>query len=337
MKSIAIFVCYLGKLPDWFCLWLKSCEYNSTIDFYVYTDQEINFNIPSNVKLISTELTQLKDKFSKVLGFECELSHTYKLCDYKVIYGITFYDIVKDYDFWGHCDIDMIFGDLRKFITDDILSRYDRIFEVGHLSLYRNCDEVNNAFRLSGGLYDYKQVFTLPYYCGFDEHTGITRIFAKNNFSTYANVVCADINPHYRAFYMMDEDTVAGKCLVNNYEKQIFYWDTGHTYQTAINENGKMIINEVSYVHFMRKYPCNAQECIDTNRYIITYKEFISCEKILNETIEQHCFSVRGLRKELENFKGFIMNGLQALKRGQFRHRLKLRIQRIKLINKINM
>lgn len=38
-----------------------------------------------------------------------------------------FQEYIKDYDFWGHCDADLIFGDIRKFVTDDILNKYDRL------------------------------------------------------------------------------------------------------------------------------------------------------------------------------------------------------------------
>ena len=31
------------------------------------------------------------------------------------------------YDFWGHCDMDLIWGDIRNFITEDVLSKYDKI------------------------------------------------------------------------------------------------------------------------------------------------------------------------------------------------------------------
>ena len=41
----------------------------------------------------------------------------YKLCDYKPVYGLIFDEDLQDYDFWGHCDVDLIFGDIRKFIN----------------------------------------------------------------------------------------------------------------------------------------------------------------------------------------------------------------------------
>ena len=41
MEKIAILIVYYGKLPPYFDLWLRSCEFNETIDFYVVTDNKL--------------------------------------------------------------------------------------------------------------------------------------------------------------------------------------------------------------------------------------------------------------------------------------------------------
>ena len=66
------------------------------------------------------------------------------------MYGEIFEDYLLGYDFWGMCDMDMIFGDLSRFITTDILEKHDKIYQLGHLTLYRNNKEVNGRFRLDG-------------------------------------------------------------------------------------------------------------------------------------------------------------------------------------------
>lgn len=48
------FICpYFGELPNYFELLLKSCKHNSTIDWIIFTDNKINYEIPSNVKVIN--------------------------------------------------------------------------------------------------------------------------------------------------------------------------------------------------------------------------------------------------------------------------------------------
>ena len=41
------------------------------------------------------------------------LDRPYKLCDFKPAYGFIFGEYLKEYDYWGHCDIDIVWGDLR--------------------------------------------------------------------------------------------------------------------------------------------------------------------------------------------------------------------------------
>ena len=83
----------------------------------------------------------------KELNIKISLSRPYKCCDLKPIYGLLFNRYVKECDFWGYCDL--IFGNIRKFVTDDILNENDKIYISGHLSLYRNNNKINNLFKSS--------------------------------------------------------------------------------------------------------------------------------------------------------------------------------------------
>lgn len=74
----------------------------------------------------------------KVIDFEICLESPYKLCDYKPTYGLAFKNWLKDYDFWGYCDLDVVFGNLRNYFTDEILKDSDRCLENGHISLWKN-------------------------------------------------------------------------------------------------------------------------------------------------------------------------------------------------------
>ena len=114
MNKIGIIGVYFGKLPNYFPLWLKSCEHNRTIDFLIFTDQEIQF-YPNNVKVHKISLPEMKQLAIKALGLDVSLERPYKCCDFKPVYGLIFEDYLKHYDYWGHCDFDLIFGDLASF------------------------------------------------------------------------------------------------------------------------------------------------------------------------------------------------------------------------------
>jgi hypothetical protein len=109
---------------------------------------------------------------SRKLDLDIKLTYGYKLCDLKPAYGLIFEEYLKHYDFWGHCDLDIIWGRISHFISDDILDNFDVITTVeshtaGHFTLYKNNGITIDLFRQTD---DYKKVFvddTLNYV--FDE------------------------------------------------------------------------------------------------------------------------------------------------------------------------
>ena len=90
---------YFGKLPDFFRLWLKSCEDNPSIDFLICTDQLVSSN-KSNIKIYNTTLAEIKHRAEKIFDFEIALSSPRKLCDYKGLFGLLMHEYTSNYDFW---------------------------------------------------------------------------------------------------------------------------------------------------------------------------------------------------------------------------------------------
>jgi hypothetical protein len=95
----------------------------------------------------------------------------YKLCDFKPLYGTIFQDYLEGYDFWGHIDLDVIWGDIRSFITEDMLSSHDIIsaykyYVSGHFALYRNNEYINDLYKKYP---DYLKIFSSDEYKNFDE------------------------------------------------------------------------------------------------------------------------------------------------------------------------
>jgi len=117
MKKIAFINVYFGKFPAWFPAFLKSCEYQEGIDFFFFTNCETPEWFPLNVKFISFDERHLKALSLKKTGLSLNLQNYYKLCDLKSMYGHWFSDYITEYDYWGHCDIDVIWGDLRKYLS----------------------------------------------------------------------------------------------------------------------------------------------------------------------------------------------------------------------------
>jgi len=160
MKKICFVIPYFGKWPSWFRYHLKSCEFNPSINWLFYTDCEIPKNAPGNTLFIKATLDDFNKLATKKIGLNINVKNPYKLCDFKPAYGLIFENYLKGFNFWGHGDIDVIYGDIRKFITDEILS-CDLIstlewYLAGHFTLYKNNKKMNLVFKKNK---DYKFVF----------------------------------------------------------------------------------------------------------------------------------------------------------------------------------
>lgn len=170
--SIALLTCWYGEYPWYFPYFIKSCVYNPTIDFIILTDNTNTIPAkPENVKVIHKTLDEFKTNASERLGFKVAIDTPYKLCDFKPAYGFLFPEIIAPYTFWGHGDIDMVYGDIRGFMTDELLDNYDILtpredITMGTFCLYRNDEQMNTLFMQSR---DYKEVFTNPEHFCFDE------------------------------------------------------------------------------------------------------------------------------------------------------------------------
>lgn len=173
MNRIALVTCYIGSLPDYFRYFLDSAILNPDIDFYIFNSHCVKSETSGNVKIIPLALKEFNNLASQKLELNINLTDGYKLCDFKPAYGVIFEDYLKLYDFWGHCDIDVIWGRVSNFLTEEILCDFDVIGTkqtnlVGHFALYRNSGITKDMFRQTD---DYKKVFIDKdnYYYGFDE------------------------------------------------------------------------------------------------------------------------------------------------------------------------
>lgn len=171
MKSIILILPYFGKWPIWFEAHLLSIAKNPTVNWLIVTDCDIPADYPQNITFRSVKLQHLNHTVNTVVNANVPLTPR-KFCDLKPAYGAIFYEDIKDYNFWGFCDLDIIWGNIRKYITPDILENYDIISSrkeaiSGHFNLFKNTPELNNLYRRS--VPDYQYLFEQPKFMWFDE------------------------------------------------------------------------------------------------------------------------------------------------------------------------
>ena len=253
MKKILIIIPYFGPMPNYFKLWLESAKCNSTVNFLIITDNQIE-NCPPNIKLLNCTFEELRNEIKSKFNFEINLEKPYDLCKYKPAYGDIFSKYVKEYDFWGYCDIDLIFGDLRKFLTDEILENHEKILSHGHLCLYKNNKKLNELYKVKRkDCFYYKDVFTSKIsWNNFDEYPyGVSRIAKMEGIKVYEKDIFADLDTFfytfrkiYSYFPQRKDDPVD---II-----QYFTWKEGKLFNKIIN-NCTIDIEELAYVHFQKR------------------------------------------------------------------------------------
>lgn len=246
-KTIKIINPYYGKWPVWFPMFLLACGHNPKFQFVIPTDCDIPNKFPKNVQFIKSTLSDFEELASSTLNFPVSLSRPYKMCDFRPAFGLMYKDILRDADFWGHCDLDVIWGDIGKIITDDVLdsndiisSREDRI--SGHFTLYRNTPLINNAFR-AHPIWEKAMRSDTSYY--FDE-VGMTEVFKKYRASIEGNPSLNIFWPKYQ-FNWVDPSSHGHTPAVTPKVLNKWIWQGGKTYQVL--NNGEL--GEVMYLNFM--------------------------------------------------------------------------------------
>lgn len=153
-----------SEWPAYFHANLLSCEYNPDFDWLIFTNKLAKTSLPPNVKIINISLDDFSNLIKQKINVSPDWNHPLerspskhdiarrthvKVCDFRQAFGLIFEDYLKEYTFWGHCDIDVIYGDLNKNITDHALDNCEILAPLhpcGHFCLYRNNYKINNAF-----------------------------------------------------------------------------------------------------------------------------------------------------------------------------------------------
>lgn len=270
MKSIIYIIPYFGKLPLLFPVWLESCRRNPTVNWLILTDDHTGYDYPDNVTVVYCEFTTLQDKIQSTFTFPVTIDVPYRLCDFKVAYGLIFAEYIRGYDFWGFCDIDLIWGDIRSFYTESLLNEYNKIGYQGHSTLFRNTDKINNLFLTSLGEECFSKLIKSNKNEFIDEDF-INRLFEANGIAIYREPVFANLSPfvyNFKINHLKLEDRKKNR-------RFIFSYEDGRLYRISVYKN---IIYKDSflYVHFLKrdmeiKISSNAKQYLIVPNALIPY------------------------------------------------------------------
>lgn len=129
---------FFGQLPEFFFEWKESAETLKKYGYDIYFTQS---------------LREFDARCFKAFGFTSAIiAGTGKLWDYRCAFGELFAEEIKGYDYWGHTDFDVVYGNIYHFMPDDLIKDFDIITDEknyigGHWTLYKNDPKINSLFR----------------------------------------------------------------------------------------------------------------------------------------------------------------------------------------------
>jgi len=262
-SRIALIVCYFGKLPDYFRITERTMGANPSIDWLIFGDQLPASNYP-NIHFIPLSLQDYLLKVQETTGVYLKNPSPYLLCHLRPIYGNMFREYLNSFQFWGYTDLDLLYGDIRKFLPEEILRDHDQLLARGHLVLYRNIPSVNESYKLiSPNAVRFSDLigdFTNPKYHQFDEWRGMQRILRHHGFRQYHRECMADIEAPSR--FRIGSFRTSN---LPNHQHQIFYWHSGRAFRAYLHPEGGILDEEVAYIHFQkRRFPEQPSGILDS-------------------------------------------------------------------------
>jgi hypothetical protein len=135
---------YFGKWPEWFPFYLASAAANAGVKFVFFSDcGNPRVPLPANCTLYPMNLGEFNELYLREFPGHRVVEDPYKICDIRPAFGVIFRNFVRSSLFWGWGDLDVIYGDLLKYLRVSVGS-LDRVEAIsfyeqhmsGNLSLF---------------------------------------------------------------------------------------------------------------------------------------------------------------------------------------------------------
>lgn len=249
---------YFGKFNNYFPLFLKSCGLNKDFHWLIITDDKSPYHYPENVQVIFLEFFKLRRQIQEKFDFPIFLDYAYKLCDFRPAYGYIFEEYISQYQYWGYCDCDLIFGNLDRLLTPLLEQNFDKLFASGHMTIFRNTRENNRRFFENCGEKSfYRKALSSPEGCWFDEDCydeNIHTIFLNAQAKVYTKNMALNTAVDYSQFYLAPYVDHIFKFQVMPYERALYVWNRGELEKTTQDENKCLKTEAYLYMHFQLRY-----------------------------------------------------------------------------------
>lgn len=239
--SIRLVVPYFGQRPAYFPLVVRSMAANPDVSWLLLTEQPVT-DAPPNVAVQVCEFDDLAKRIQSFFDFEISLESPYKLCDFRPAFGEIFAEELAGYDFWGHSDLDLIFGQIRDHLPAAAFEA-DKILFNGNFSLYRNNAETAAWYRHGVGKVSYRDAMTNPAAMHFDEWAGIYYIVEDLGVPAWHEDVIFDIS--FRRYRPRAEAS-------GGHGPHRYAWEDGEACEYRL-ERGRLVRRTALLIHLQKR------------------------------------------------------------------------------------
>jgi len=170
-KPWLVIICvYFGRWPAWMNFFVESCKWNPEVHWRIYTDCGEPENRADNITFIPVSFADYAANARERLNIAFEPANPFKLCDLRPAFGVLHESEIAAYPFYGHGDIDVIYGNIEKFygaLRDDydVMSTHPERAS-GHFLVIRNTPALRRAYEL---IPSYAEVLADPHQTGIEE------------------------------------------------------------------------------------------------------------------------------------------------------------------------
>jgi len=271
--KIILIQLWFGKIPDYFRYHYETTKKLKNVDFLFVTDQSISIDSP-NYKVINTNVNEIENKISELVGSKIVLKNNKKACDLKAALGDIFSEHIKNYEYFGCYDIDTLFGDVEKYVTP-LLGQYD-IISVADKNFH---NRISGPFLIMKNIPELKTIYKTNEFIESFQSQNV--VFYEENI--FNNLIQNKFN--VKLIYSVNNDS-NGKIIYDN------IWSGGKN-----NCNG----NEIFLYHFYRKNKTKFE--VVGNKIITSYnKKYLDDFYWVIGFTESHSKLSHGLLESLKKY-----------------------------------
>ena len=267
--SVRVVVPYFGQRPSYLPLVVRSMAGNPDVEWLLLTDARVP-DAPPNLTIQLCGFEDLARRFRSHFDFPICLEQPYKLCDFRPAFGEVFRDELSGCDFWGHCDLDLVFGQIRDHLPAEAW-KADKILVQGNFALYRNTPEAAGWYRHEAGAISYRTAFTRPEALHFDEWAGIRYILEDLGVPIWQEEVIFDLS---FARYRTRAEHPGGR------DPRRYAWEDGEICEYRL-EHWEIVRRTALLVHLQKRtMRAPGPDVLAARRYWILANGFAVQEKV---------------------------------------------------------